>query len=297
MKKIFVAMMVSLSLLLMPNAQAEIKTYIGTDDYTVGERETQEEAQSHSKARALRNAQEQAGIYISSRSRARNLNLIEDDIFVLAEGVVKIIGAPQYTKEVLSDGKSILIHTTIKIHLDTDDLERRLTEIENIYKDPNRSNNNPTTPNSPPIKVEKQIPADAVKYNGHSYKIIDKSLTWNAAKAYCESLGGHLVTITDFNEQVIIDTMLKNYSGGYFGFWLGAEKISGAWKWVSGEIFNYTNFAPGEPNNSGNYLQIYGQPPIEYAQYYTPGYWDDTTPDGTNSGVLTEHAFICEWDN
>ena len=40
------------------------------------------------------------------------------------------------------------------------------------------------------------IPADAVKYGSHYYKAYDDPMSWTDAKVYCESLGGHLATVT-----------------------------------------------------------------------------------------------------
>lgn len=40
--------------------------------------------------------------------------------------------------------------------------------------------------------------------NGHRYQLFDTSMSWNEAEAYCESLGGHLATITSVEEQQYI---------------------------------------------------------------------------------------------
>ena len=152
MKKFFAALLIVGSLFFVSTAQAEVKTYTGTDDYTVGERETQEDAQNNSKLRALRNAQEQAGLYIRSRSRSKDLELVEDEIVTLTEGIVKIVGAPQYRKEILSDGKSVLIHTTVTVQIDTEDVDRRLEEIARKHKPA------PTTPIDRPQPIETPAP-------------------------------------------------------------------------------------------------------------------------------------------
>ena len=152
MKKLLAMWLVVMSLFFVPTVEAAIQTYTGTDDYTVGERETQEDAQNNSKLRALRNAQEQAGLYIRSRSRSKDLELVEDEIVTLTEGIVKIVGAPQYRKEILSDGKSILIHTTVTVQIDTDDVDRRLEEIIRQHKPA------PTTPIDRPQPIETPAP-------------------------------------------------------------------------------------------------------------------------------------------
>ena len=37
-------------------------------------------------------------------------------------------------------------------------------------------------------------------------------MTWTEAKAYCESLGGHLATITSAGEQAFIESIINNES-------------------------------------------------------------------------------------
>lgn len=281
MKKIFETVFIAFMLLFfMPNVEAAIETYIGTDDYTVGEHETQDEAQNHSKARALRNAQEQAGVYIRSQSRIHNLQLVDDEILTLTEGIIKIVGAPQYRKEILNDGKTVLIHTTITIQIDTNDLDRRLEEIAKHH-----DNNS-------------QIPPDAVKFNGHSYKLFDTGLNWNDAKAYCERLGGHLVTITSGLEQTFVqDLIVSHGTKGYY--WTGGVRNSnGDFVWITGEEFSYSNWGNGEPTNAGsieNVITIYKYQGLN-------GMWNDLAELGNNGGRYTFYniensGFICEWDS
>lgn len=135
-----------------------------------------------------------------------------------------------------------------------------------------------------------------ITFNGHKYRIYNDSMTWDEAKAYCESLGGHLVTITSQEEQNVVASLVG--SGSKLAYWLGAEKSSGAFEWVTGENFSYTNFEEGEPNNSGLCLQMYGTHPNGE---HLMGYWDDTPSDANSemSGNLTleYHGFVCEWDS
>ena len=123
------------------------------------------------------------------------------------------------------------------------------------------------------------IPADASTYNGHSYKVFDSDLTWQAAETYCENQGGHLVTITDKNEQRAVEVLLANSELNRDEYFIGGVKDSD-WKWITGEETAYGNFATDAPTNSGDYLQIYAD-----------GKWDNTTSAGAN------HGFICEWDS
>ena len=109
MKKFFAAVLVVMSFFISPVANAEVKTYTGKDEYIIGERETIEQAKEHSKIRALRNAREQAGVYIRSRSISKDLELIEDEILTIAEDFLHVVGTPNFEQRTLEGGKRILI--------------------------------------------------------------------------------------------------------------------------------------------------------------------------------------------
>jgi len=124
--------------------------------------------------------------------------------------------------------------------------------------------------------------------NGHSYQAIDMALSWQEARDYCAALDGHLVTIDSLAENQFVFDLLP-------WSWLGAtdEVSEGTWLWVTGEPWNYENWADGEPNNCcppencggtgctpEHYLTFWGDPYV--------GKWNDV-PDGYNN-------FVCEWD-
>ena len=128
------------------------------------------------------------------------------------------------------------------------------------------------------------------EFNGNQYAVIDESMTWTEAKAYCENLGGHLATITSEEEQAFIESIMEDATG-YEAYWIGGYKDT-SWEWVTNETFIYTNWAPGEPNHDdAEYLQIYSP---------TNGYdifrWDNTWNDGDHAGNgIKEEGLICEW--
>ena len=124
----------------------------------------------------------------------------------------------------------------------------------------------------------------------HHYEVffIDVT-TWTDAEQYCESLGGHLATITSEEENTLVyQLMIKaGYTSAYFG--LSDRETEGTWIWVTGEPASYTNWHPGEPN--------YENSNEDYAMYYykfSDGTWNDGDFGGStvNGGI----AFICEWD-
>jgi len=147
-KKFLFALIVSL--LVTATSHAEIQTFTGTDEYTVGETETQADAKERSRLRALRNAQEQAGVLIKSRSRMKDLELVDDEVVTIAAAVLKVVGAPDYKVRVLDDGKSTLIVTTVTVQIDTDDVDRRLKTIE--------ARENPKPPVDKPKPIEQPAP-------------------------------------------------------------------------------------------------------------------------------------------
>ena len=119
--------------------------------------------------------------------------------------------------------------------------------------------------------------------NGHRYQRFDTAMTWQEAKAFCETWGGHLATITSQAEDEFVWSNLASAAPGY-GTWLGAtdEIIEGEWAWVTGEPWSYTNWDSGEPNNFDG---------IEhYLHYWFYPYWNDMNKDGWGNS----HSTLCE---
>lgn len=79
--------------------------------------------------------------------------------------------------------------------------------------------------------------------------VVSGSFTWEEAKADAESRGGHLVTITSALESTAVLNVLPELATG--GGWIGLtdRHVEGAFRWVTGELSSFTNFASGEPNN------------------------------------------------
>ncbi len=147
-----------------------------------------------------------------------------------------------------------------------------------------------------------EIPDDAVVFRNNSYKVFDDSMTWQEAKEYCESIGGHLATITTQEEQSFIEDLIKDCPKNCY--WLGAQKNSlRAFDfWITGEDFTYSNWKTGEPNDEKkkeNYLEIYCK---ARNNQMSPGQWNDITENGKNGNgdlsfySLNSVGFICEWD-
>jgi len=117
--------------------------------------------------------------------------------------------------------------------------------------------------------------------NGHYYKWVAGTTTWNAAKAGATALGGYLVTVTSTAEQTWLP--LNVIPSGQTSC-LGAtdETTEGTWLWITGETWSYMNWNGGEPNNSGN---------EDYLAWNTNGTWNDIV--GTSGGTS---GYVVEWD-
>ena len=132
--------------------------------------------------------------------------------------------------------------------------------------------------------------AAVTEYNGHTYAVLSGMLTvdWHSAEQLCETLGGHLVTITSQEEMDIVYSLAQSASD-YAMLWIGAsdEAEEGVWTWVTGESFSYSNWADGEPNSCNGYDE-------DYAHFYTnSGEWNDTR-DISFIGILLELDYTAD---
>ena len=125
----------------------------------------------------------------------------------------------------------------------------------------------------------------SVTYGSHTYRLYNIEASWDEAESWCESMNGHLATITSSREQRAIETLLDNNELEYEGYWVGGllGGEAGGWTWITGEKFRIERWSPGQPDGSGCYMQL-----------FTDGTWDDTG-DVTNMGIRS-HGFICELD-
>ena len=130
-------------------------------------------------------------------------------------------------------------------------------------------------------------------YKNNSYAVIDTGMTWTEAKAYCEDLGGHLVAISDSDEQNFINTTLLPI-GTKNMYWIGGYRnnASDSWHWVTDENFEYYNWSLSEPNsNDEHYIHM-------YRANGTVGTWNNTYEYSAGNWFYgtVNSGFICEWE-
>lgn len=113
-------------------------------------------------------------------------------------------------------------------------------------------------------------PVASGTFNGNTYIIYDISMNWTEAEEFCESKGGHLVTITSSEEQAFIEDLMDENTAKK-QYWIGARYLDGGYKWVTGEDFSYSNWDYRQPDRSVNnglqeeYVQIFNEPNSAYA--------------------------------
>ncbi|MBQ4110139.1 MAG: hypothetical protein IJC74_04580 [Clostridia bacterium] len=150
---------------------------------------------------------------------------------------------------------------------------------------------------------QKYSPKASKTLNGHTYQLFDESMTWEEAKAYCESIGGHLTTVTSGEEQKVIENLLEN--GTKNQYWLGLSRLSGKMEWVTDESLSYANWDNGEPNGKQKtnakelYIHIYNKPNPAVGGSkrfkWNDMFNDNTYPGEENFFSLDKVGFICEF--
>jgi hypothetical protein len=123
--------------------------------------------------------------------------------------------------------------------------------------------------------------------NGHSYEFISApTLSWFDARDAAAARGGYLATITSQAENNAIWAHRNDpyfWIGGYQP--AGSTEPAGGWRWITNEPFQYTSWAPTEPNNLGGNEGF-----LEFDGYV--GQWNDNQSQGRTSGFgyVVEYA-------
>jgi len=109
------------------------------------------------------------------------------------------------------------------------------------------------TPLQPPVTILK-----SATYGGHTYYLLDRSYSWQAAEDEAMSLNGHLVTINDDAEnewvlntfgQTVLDAIgpLSGYQTPSILLGLHRDRGSPEWKWADGATASFLNWTGTEP--------------------------------------------------
>jgi hypothetical protein len=131
---------------------------------------------------------------------------------------------------------------------------------------------------------------------GHHYRAVSEQVVWGVANEYARSMTyqgvqGHLVTYADASEDAWVYNTL---AGGSLGnAWIGLiqdlndpnySEPGGAWGWVDGTPFVYTNWRANEPNDT------FGDE--DFGGHYSGSQWNDY-----RSLDNTVPRYVVEFDN
>lgn len=117
------------------------------------------------------------------------------------------------------------------------------------------------------------------------YFLNPQTMTGSQAQAFAQTHGANLVSIQSMEENQCVLSALNNI-GQTGTIWIGFndEAVEGQFVWYDQSPVGFTNWAPGEPNNSGgneDCVQI-------YPGGASPGTWNDLSCTSANSKSIIE---------
>jgi len=138
--------------------------------------------------------------------------------------------------------------------------------------------------------------------NCHAYEAVDGIMTWEEARlaAAARSFGGvqgHLATFTSAAETEFV----FNAFGPRGSFAIGglqppgSPEPDGGWTWITGEVWDYTNWNSGEPNNAT--IQGQTEDRLAWSTGVAPK-WNDVARDvnqGPGPGQYRMNGYFVEY--
>ena len=138
-------------------------------------------------------------------------------------------------------------------------------------------------------KLQNENLVSSGNYNQHRYEVFDQEMTWSDAERACEAAGGHLVSITDAEEQKFVESLLEK--AGMQHYWIGMYSNLNTYKWITGESNDYTNWNTGEPNGiSSEQAKEYCGEMLNTSG--SKGLWNDLS-----NSPQEKVGVICEYDS
>ncbi|MFC1862903.1 PEP-CTERM sorting domain-containing protein [Thermodesulfobacteriota bacterium] len=133
--------------------------------------------------------------------------------------------------------------------------------------------------------------------NDNWYDVVFYSGTWDEARLNSEQqswndITGHLVTLTSAEENAFVwDNLPYNlfFLGGYQTD--KSAEPGGNWAWVTGELWDYTNWHPNEPNDGQGYSGE-DEDHLEFKGITTTGEWNDIYNSWSRDGYIVEYDSI-----
>ncbi|KAF0296472.1 Low affinity immunoglobulin epsilon Fc receptor [Amphibalanus amphitrite] len=89
-------------------------------------------------------------------------------------------------------------------------------------------------------------PPDWVQVGYSCYYLSTYTDTWRNSETTCQTLGGHLMSVSSPAEQDVITNYLRASDA-----WIGLNDLEddGHYVWTDGTPYQYVHWAPGQPND------------------------------------------------
>ncbi len=113
-------------------------------------------------------------------------------------------------------------------------------------------------------------PCEVNEYGGNVYMYCGTAATWSAARATCLGYGYDLTGVNDAAEDAHINAQAYLRYGGKWWAGYNDRTTEGTWAWANGDAVAYTNWAAGEPNDSGG-----NEDCMQFGRYYPAYTWND----------------------
>ena len=127
LRRLIAASLIVGSMTFMPIGHAEIQTYTGVGEYIMSDFETPEIAKQRAKQYAERNAQEQAGIYISSYTKSENAKITKDEIVTMSSGILSVTDV-KFDIITIPEHAGIVYRATIQANIDSDKVDEWISK-------------------------------------------------------------------------------------------------------------------------------------------------------------------------
>ena len=120
------------------------------------------------------------------------------------------------------------------------------------------------------------------------YAYVDDSINWNQAEECCVVWGGHLASIHSNDTNILLNSIRNQDRWAWIG--LSDTATDGVYVWTDGTLYDYENFAPGEPTGPGGESCFHLYDTNIYDRALT---WNDyLCINSTFKSILT--SYICQ---
>ncbi|XP_029912171.1 galactose-specific lectin nattectin-like [Myripristis murdjan] len=104
------------------------------------------------------------------------------------------------------------------------------------------------------LNEEPCCPFGWTKFGSRCFNFNYNSKIWADAERTCISFGGNLASVHSLEELNLLKAWMNRVTSHLAQTWIGGHDAvkEGVWLWSDGSSLNFTQWAHGQPNNSGD---------------------------------------------